>query len=477
MKFRLLSLALIAALLLALPGCTAAVPAPVAESPNVSAPPAGAKELSVTVQQQPCDGGSLQTRQYALENGDTVQFGSFCASTVLSSGTALCTVTVPSGTLHLYTPGTGWQTLLLTEGTYSGTLVVIDSESVSWMAYLPQSWEMLENASRRYLDCGTLQVQATDEGLTLTLCAPAMSQGHTADFTAVTSGQSLLDWSYPGCETLWSGYANSGDGRWCYDGYYWPAPSTYVPNGEQVYYRMTLPYLCRSFLGVASVYRLADDLLPCMLDVMLLQQNEQGFFPTCSQSTWLWEDYQIAAGFYDSRFNNDLVEILNGAWQRYHIAQFYTALESYAAFFKSHAAEHHRETANGGWLVEDYYHPDGNLPTHTSLNHQLAEILLLYHLSDTLADPTLSDLADQMLLAIEDTLADWIRGSDLNLHYAVYPDGTFGGIDYPYLTYNDLYNLQEELVSRRGSRDAGLDTLMQAKKCWMDANGVTGYKQ
>lgn len=42
---------------------------------------------------------------------------------------------------------------------------------------------------------------------------------------------------------------------------------------------MTLPYLCRSFLGVASVYRLADDLLPCMLDVMLQQQNELGFSP------------------------------------------------------------------------------------------------------------------------------------------------------------------------------------------------------
>ncbi len=477
MKFRLLSLVLIAALLLVLTGCTAAVRLPAADSPGSFAPPPGAKELSAAVQQQLCDGGSLQTRQYTLENGDTVQFGSFCAKTDLSSGTALCTVIIPSGTLHLYTPGIGWQTLLLTEGVYSGTLLVIDSEPLSWMAYLPQSWEMLENASRRYLDCGTLQVQAVEDGFALMLCAPAISQNNTVDFTTVASSEPLLDWSYPGCETLWSGYANSGDGRWCYDGYYWPAPDTYVPSGEQVYYRMTLPYLCRSFLGVASVYRLADDLLPCMLDVMLQQQNELGFFPTCSQSTWLWEDYQIAAGFYDSRFNNDLAEILNGAWQRYHIAQFYTALEAYAAFFKSHAAEHHRETANGGWLVEDYYHPDGNLPTHTSLNHQLSEILLLYHLSDTLSDATLTELADRMLQAISDTLTDWIRSSDFNLHYAVYPDGTFGGIDYPYLTYNDLYNLQTELISRRGSRDAELDVLMQSKKLWMDANGITGYKQ
>lgn len=101
----------------------------------------------------------------------------------------------------------------------------------------------------------------------------------------------------------------------------------------------------------------------------------------------------------------------------------------------------------------------------------------MYHLSDTLSDATLTELADRMLQAISDTLPDWIRSSDFNLHYAVYPDGTFGGIDYPYLTYNDLYNLQTELISRRGSRDAGLDILMQAKKLWMDTNGITGYKQ
>ena len=83
MKFRLLSLVLIAALLLALTGCTAAVRLPAADSPGSFAPPPGAKELSAAVQQQLCDGGSLQTRQYTLENGDTVQFGSFCAKTCL----------------------------------------------------------------------------------------------------------------------------------------------------------------------------------------------------------------------------------------------------------------------------------------------------------------------------------------------------------------------------------------------------------
>ena len=109
------------------------------------------------------------------------------------------------------------------------------------------------------------------------------------------------------------------------------------------------------------------------------------------------------------------------------------------------------------------------------MNHQLAEILLLYHLSDSLQDPQLSALADRMLLAITDTTASWIQPNS-NLHYAVYPDGSYGGLDYPYLTYNDLYAVQKELEARRGSRDPELDRLMANKKLWMDANGITGYR-
>ena len=477
MNHRLLLSALLCLLLLALAGCRAAVPTSTETNPpSTAATDDSAPQLTAREGQTATSGGLLRTRAYPLENGDEVQFGSLCAETDLQAGTVLYTTAVRSGTLHLYTPELGWQTLLLTEGTYSATLLVLDGQEGSWMAYLPQSWELLENVSRRYLDCGTLRVQAVPEGFELSLCAPAMGRGNVADFTVVQAPDArLLDWAYPNCEALWSGYSNSGDGRWCYDGYYWPAPSTYLPHGKQVYYRMPLPYLCRSFLGVASVYRLADDLAPCMIDTMLLQQNELGFFPTYSESTWLSEDYKIPSGFYDTRFNTELAEILNNAWARYQFPQFGQALQRYAAFFVSYAEAHHRETTSGGWFVDDYYHPSGNLPTHTSLNHQLAEILLLYHLSDSLQDPQLSALADRMLLAITDTTASWIQPNS-NLHYAVYPDGSYGGLDYPYLTYNDLYAVQKELEARRGSRDPGLDRLMANKKLWMDANGITGYR-
>jgi hypothetical protein len=86
----------------------------------------------------------------------------------------------------------------------------------------------------------------------------------------------------------------------------------------------------------------------------------------------------------------------------------------------------------------------------------------------------LSALADKLLLAIEDSGADWIR-KDKNLHYSYSADGTYGGTDYPYLTYNDLYNLQKLLAARTGKTNDTLTMLMKYKKAWMDTNGVTGY--
>jgi hypothetical protein len=81
-----------------------------------------------------------------------------------------------------------------------------------------------------------------------------------------------------------------------------------------------------------------------------------------------------------------------------------------------------------------------------------------------------------MLFGIKNTRNSWIMKNN-NLEYARKPDGTMSFIDYPYLTYNDLYNVQKDLESIYGERDRDLDLLMSAKKKWMDSNGITGYRK
>ena len=49
--------------------------------------------------------------------------------------------------------------------------------------------------------------------------------------------------------------------------------------------------------------------------------------------------------------------------------------------------------------------------------------------------------------------------------------------DYPYLTYNDLLDLQSLYVQRHGSESEAIASLIRTKLAWINANGVTGYNQ
>ena len=133
-------------------------------------------------------------------------------------------------------------------------------------------------------------------------------------------------------------------------------------------------------------------------------------------------------------------------------------------------------TENGGWLIPDYWHPDEHTTPHLSLNHQLAECLALYHAADLLNRKDLRALADRMLLAIVDTGSGWVMPNH-NLYYSIKPDGTYVEGDYPYLTYNDLYDLRKYLSSSERPELETLTYLMGEKLQWMQNNGVTGYEK
>lgn len=280
---------------------------------------------------------------------------------------------------------------------------------------------------------------------------------------------STLDWLYD-CTVDKFGDAN----RMTLDGYYYKTPTDYTPTGDDHYYLNPAAYIPAK-LAKQTVSRDGQFIAAAMLDLQREHYNDAGYLPTAPQSGWLSRDYGIGAGFYDTRFNTDLAVALLTLGENLGIDEFKAQAFDYAEFLIEHAATRSTEVAGGGILVDDYSHPDGSERTHTSLNHQLAEILFLYRAADATDDASLrssaTDTADRMLAGIAATTGDWIK-PDSNLHYARYPDGSFGGVDYPYLTYNDLLALDRYL----GGNDA-LRRLMAAKKEWMDANGVTEYNK
>ena len=126
----------------------------------------------------------------------------------------------------------------------------------------------------------------------------------------------------------------------------------------------------------------------------------------------------------------------------------------YADFLVSFAEQHHFTFGAGddeGWLVQDYWHPNGeSSPTHASLNHHAAEAEFLYRMADAVDEDSYAVLADRMVRGIEQSELLWYK-PDGDLNYSYKPDGTCSGQDYPYLTYNDLLELQRLYAARHSN--------------------------
>ena len=291
---------------------------------------------------------------------------------------------------------------------------------------------------------------------------------------AIQSVNSLVDWSKASSFTDLIDHDLSIERRWSWDGYYFPIPYNYIPNGENFLYRNPANYTGASWTKNGSNL-LMKDMGYVMTQICMKNQNPDGYWATGPKSLWLEEDFGIGAGFYDTRFNTDFAVSLLAAYKSYADKEFLTSAVNYAEYFMDFSAKNHYETENGGWLVEDYAGSDVYTRTHVSLNHQLAEINFLYELYNITGEESYKQRGDLMLSGIEDTKDQWVL-EDNNLAYAIMYTGTANiMVDYPYLTYNDLYKTKDILYKYFNRSSDTINYLMDCKKQWMDNNNVVGY--
>lgn len=385
------------------------------------------------------------------------------------------------GSLRRYDAGKGeWYSVPLQAGTYpAGTYHLATAKGsailVTSQAYLDHSNGMIEHLPA----CdGSLVIAQSADGFLFTLRTPALPAGVHAEWFLLRSDKQLVDWARPDSLEKWSIYCFTGMNRWCMTGYYYLAPDTYYPYAPNYYNNLPAAYIAgrmlRDVAQPASMY-----LGLAMLDVMEGLRNEEGYLPSLAGSTWLFNDYGIGPGYFDTRFNVDLAVALLNAVGRYQVDDWKPDLIAFGDFLCGYAERHHYTVSDGvaeGWLVQDYAHPNGNLPTHCSLNHLAAEAVLLYRLAALTGESRFTETAELLTRGIEFTARSWIAENG-DLHYYRLPDGTFGRTDYAYLTYNDLLELQQLVTDSRGAPSAELGVLLLAKKQWMDANGVTDYNQ
>lgn len=367
----------------------------------------------------------------------------------------------------------------ITDRIKNASCYYIDDNDVHLWIYMPKQYKVLENQSLEYLpkSDGELNIKKNDEGYTITISTKKVKKGAVSDFMISSSANLLFDWHREENKTqnFMKAYNLDKDGRWCYDGYYFVTDSSYVPSGENVYHFLVDAYIIPSFISGSLKQPGCKLMLAPMIDTMLSHQTEEGYLPTYSLSTWLKNDYDIDKEFYDTRFNTDFFMNLIKAFDVIGGDFIKEATIKYANFFINHANKYSIDTKNG-FYVADYYSPKKDALTHASLNHNLAEIELCLMLSDFLEDSKYEELAFNILNAIEDIGVKWIM-ADSNLEYAILPDYSFGFVDYPYLTYNDLYDVQSMLENRGYGRNLALEALMDAKLIYMKANGIEGYKK
>lgn len=296
--------------------------------------------------------------------------------------------------------------------------------------------------------------------------------GHVSEMWALESAEPLVVWGKESLDKIWLTLDVTDNAKWLYDGYYYKSPSTYEPYTETSYWRIPENYVLRSFLYTGGSDA-AHNMGYVMLKASLKQQEQTGYWKSLPRSQWLSGDYGIPEGFYDTRFNTGAADLMLKGCVQYQEADFCDSAQKYAAFFQQHAVGNHYvvDGLTPGWLVADYASVGRDTQTHVSLNHQLAEINFLYASYMQFGNPTDKDLADIMLAGVINLGSKWILANG-DLHYAYFPDGSFGRADYPYLTYNDLLETQRLYVLLHGIEEPTITRLIESKLAWMKQNNV-----
>lgn len=365
----------------------------------------------------------------------------------------------------------------LTDGVLpGGSLLFISTERYNYILGQPYSYKDLGSGTVQSLGANTISVSKRD-GKWLVTQRFNLLPGGFGIMWGVGSTSTLVDFDKDEHHNIWAKYDLDRYARLLYDGYHYESPPSYFPYSPGSFWRIPSDYLTNSLIKTGG--SLASDILGnALLRIAHMNITEDDYLPTLPRSLWLYNDYGIDSGFFDTRFNADTLETNIVAHRKFGDPVFRDSSLKLAEYYLMHGTTrrlvNYDNVGNEGWLVEDYYGEGGN-PTHISLNHQLQAIHAFYMLYEDENDERYLEFADKMLQGIKNTTSMWIR-LDGNLEYALLQNGDMGFKDYDYLTYNDLLNVQDDLLRLKGQRDPDLDLLIQSKKLWMDNNGITGYR-
>ncbi len=342
--------------------------------------------------------------------------------------------------------------------------VFLDSDKLN--AYLSYSacYKKYKNGVVQELWDKASALELTSEGIKIRL---AGDKGTTSEFWGLMSKEKLVDWSNKAVVTDLRISDLNRVRKWRQDGIYYVLPTTYSPYVKSGFYRNNAQHIGEKYLRVSGG-RFFEDFGYMALHVAKETQNKDGYWGTQPLSQWLYKDYGIGAGFFDTRFDTEGALFLLKGYKKYGELAFLEGAVSFGDYYVKHALNNSAKTKNGGLLVYDYGSGStAGRVNHVSLNHQLCGMNYLYELYQVTGDETYLSTADRLLKAVEDTMASWVRKDNGDLHYAYLKNGKYGMKDYPELTLNDLKLSQDFVREIQGAENKALAYLINKKESYL----------
>lgn len=264
--------------------------------------------------------------------------------------------------------------------------------------------------------------------------------------------------------------------KWTQGGVQYVTPETYHPYDPRAFWIVPAQHVGNKLL-LEGNNRFSTNVALLSLQAALRTQTEGGYWISSPRSTWLYGDYGIDAGFYDTRFNTDAGLFLLYGYRAFQEEAYLQGAMKYGDFLIDYAKTHHHKTKNGGYLVYDYTHGDDmnrGTETLTSLNHLITEMNFLYELYKETKENKYLKTAEKMRQAVKDTAPDW-KKPDGDLWYAYLPDGSYGLQDYPLLTLKDLRYSQRLIKEVSGEVDEAFQYLIEVKEIFLQKKGLPLY--
>lgn len=298
-------------------------------------------------------------------------------------------------------------------------------------------------------------------------------QGCFAETWGILSKSPLINWKNPSALND----AKTGDlvrfRKLSSDGIYYLTPSNYYPTGKTAFWRNPAYHVAELFRKQPAGNYFRDIAITSIYSAIETQTRE-GYWISYPRSDWLYHDYGIPEGFYDTRFNTDAAIFLLNMYKQYDDTKSLEAARKYAGWLRNYAISQGIATKGGGLLVPDYYKPGiVHKKTHVSLNHLINEMNFLYKLYLVDNDDRNLKTAGMIRQAVRDTGTNWIKPNG-DLYYAYMGSGKYGMEDYPLVTLKDLRSSQNLIkeITDSSSGDPVFQKLLAAKETYLKKNNM-----